>query len=93
MLKNKEYDGCMMLTNNLIISFSGLLKDPPLPFNTALQRFDQRFSSFHSSVTHPEPVSYPDFVASTDTKGFNPTQLLQLATQSFDLVSDSHVPI
>ena len=77
--------GASLIHDELVCS-SGLLSDPPLPFNTAIQRFDQRFSAFHSSVTHPEPVSFPDFIASTDTKGFNPEQLLLLATESFNLV-------
>ena len=65
----------------------GLLRDPPMPFNEVTQRFEQRFASFHSSVTHPEPLSYADFASSTDVSSLGPIQLLQSATEALTMVN------
>ena len=61
----------------------GLVKDTPLPFNDAAQRFEQRFSSFHTLLVCPEPLPYPDFVSSTDVSSIDAVTLLKLASESF----------
>jgi hypothetical protein len=41
---------------------AGVLAPPPLPFNSARERFEQRFGSFHI-LTRPEPLAYDQFEA------------------------------
>ncbi len=76
--------GCMR--SLLAAKAMGLVNDPPLPFNSLAQRFEQRFSCF-TSVVRPEPVSFNDYVASTDTSNIDALTLLKMATDSLGSVS------
>ena len=73
-------------TNRCTAPPPGLLKDPPLPFNSVAQRFDQRFAAFHCAVSHPEPLAFSDFAASTDASSLLPAQLLMMAIDAFSMV-------
>jgi hypothetical protein len=57
---------------------SGVLAPPALPFNSAAERFEQRFGSFHI-LTRPEPLTYQQFEATVDLRGMEPRQLLAAA--------------
>lgn len=67
----------------LAASKISLVVDSPLPFNNVAQRFEQRFSSFHTLLICPEPLPFDDFVSSTDVSGIDAVALLKLAGESF----------
>jgi hypothetical protein len=67
------------------LKLAGLLPDPELQFNSQLQRFDQRFASFHM-LQRPEPLQYESFEASVDPGEHKADFLLQLAADNFTQV-------
>lgn len=60
---------------------SGVLAPPALPFNSAAERFEQRFGSFHI-LTRPEPLGYQQFEASVELRHMDPRQLLASAANT-----------
>jgi hypothetical protein len=67
------------------LKLAGLLTDPELHFNTMLQRFDQRFASFHM-LQRPEPLQYESYQVSVDPGEHTAEYLLQLAADNFTQV-------
>ncbi|EFJ47691.1 hypothetical protein VOLCADRAFT_105007 [Volvox carteri f. nagariensis] len=62
-------------------SLPGANRTPP-PFNTAEQRFEQRFAAF-MSLPKPVPLTHNDYLASTDPGNRDAAFLLGLASASF----------
>jgi hypothetical protein len=76
--------GMMRLT--LAFKMSGLLQQQELPFNTEMQRFDQRFGTFHM-LTRPDPLGYDQYLHSTSTDNVEAGQLYKMAADAFTRVS------
>ncbi len=64
------------------LSMIGALTGPTLPFNSGLQRFEQRFACFHM-LPRPDALQYDQFSELTSTSGCEPEKLLQLAADAF----------
>lgn len=70
---------CQGLMNMAVaLQAAGVLAPPPLPFNSAAERFEQRFGCLHI-LTRPEPLGYGFFETATDLKSTTPAALLAAA--------------
>ena len=70
---------CQGLMHMLVgLSAAGVQAPPELPFNSAAERYEQRFGSFHI-LTRPEPLAYSQFEAATATAGAEPGSVLAAA--------------
>ena len=72
--------GMMRLT--LALNMTGLLQQQELPFNTEMQRFDQRFGTFHM-LTRPDPLGYDQYLLNTSTDNVEAVQLYKLTADAF----------
>lgn len=72
----------------LTLPMLGMWAPPKLSFNSQVQRYDQRFASFHT-LQRPDPLAYEQFVASTDVTGASAEMLLKLAQDNFAKVGSS----
>ncbi|GBF89805.1 hypothetical protein Rsub_02975, partial [Raphidocelis subcapitata] len=70
---------CQGLMHMLVgLTEAGVQALPPLPFNSAAERYEQRFGSFHI-LTRPEPLAYSHFEAATAMVGAQPSAVLTAA--------------
>lgn len=75
-----------MLRMMVALREMGLVPVPDVPFNSELQRFDQRFACFHLLV-RPDPLHYDQYQHSVAVDpGITPSTLLTLASEAFGQV-------
>jgi hypothetical protein len=71
---------CQGLMHMLLgLAAGGVLAPPPLPFNSAAERFDQRFGSFHI-IVRPEVLEHSMFEDSVSPIKAAPAQALSSAS-------------
>jgi len=66
----------------LTLPLLGMFEAPQLLFNSQAQRYDQRFAYFHI-LQRPDPLTYEQYLSSTDVRGASAEQLLRLAQDNF----------